>query len=397
MPNNGDIGDMPEFPVLRQTIQTMSTPHESIRKDHKENNNSPKVDNMFNLWTEIDEHVARLSKSDARDSNESLKKLWNDDYRRDSIQEQNLALQRYRNLAHVEFTEQEHLVTNLKNQIHQLQSQVIKSKACEEESKMLMRETHHAPPNELKFPPANRKRASSILPAGSSVKHAMAGPSPGNNNPSDLESSDNEEHSSTESDADATSNNKTKTRTKAQRKEKTTYLVQDHIDEPADAFGVDFLAMEPESDHDSDSDSTKQNKCQARQEYCAKLNLLKYQQSFIKNEPPFTYNSDANVQEMECKQDLKLPVWNYLQRLHNPADMVGDVDEKEMVHQFWMNCQPYIRASLVGKRLSITAPTMDNLPDSLIWILPCQRGKSAKVFYILPYVELPLEEEQTYK
>jgi hypothetical protein len=53
--------------------------------------------------------------------------------------------------------------------------------------------------------------------------------------------------------------------------------------------------MEPESDHASDSAETKREKRAARHTYHAKLNLLKYQQSFIKNEPPFIYSGDANT------------------------------------------------------------------------------------------------------
>ncbi|KIK32092.1 hypothetical protein CY34DRAFT_102246, partial [Suillus luteus UH-Slu-Lm8-n1] len=60
-------------------------------------------------------------------------------------------------------------------------------------------------------------------------------------------------------------------------------------------FGVDFLALEPESDHESDSADVKRSKRLARREYRAKLNLLKYQQSFIKNDPPFTYHGEANA------------------------------------------------------------------------------------------------------
>jgi hypothetical protein len=191
-----------------------------------------------------------------------------------------------------------------------------------------------------------------------------------------------------------------------------------------DDFGVDFLEMEPESDHDSDSAKTKCSKRVARRQYRAKLNLLKYQQSFIKNEPPFAYNGEANattfkkwVREvhewkerahlttgqslrmigkylsgqayrfyerdvldlrkeysltdffeqlfdyifppdfrmlqrqkfLECRQEGKQSIRDYLRRLHNLAETAGDVDEREMVRQFWMNCQPYIKASLVDK------------------------------------------------
>ncbi|KAG1799667.1 hypothetical protein EV424DRAFT_1267612, partial [Suillus variegatus] len=52
---------------------------------------------------------------------------------------------------------------------------------------------------------------------------------------------------------------------------------------------------------------------------------------------------------IECKQDTKLSVRDYLHQLQNIADMVGNINEREMVRQFWMNCQPYIRALLVDK------------------------------------------------
>ncbi|KAJ8582178.1 hypothetical protein M405DRAFT_750629, partial [Rhizopogon salebrosus TDB-379] len=182
--------------------------------------------------------------------------------------------------------------------------------------------------------------------------------------------------------------------------------------------------MEPESDHASDSAETKCKKQAACHTYCAKLNLLKYQQSFIKNEPPFIYSGDTNtttfkkwVREvrdwkdqarlttgqsirmlgkylsglayrfyerdildlqkgyslteffeqlfdyifppdfhmqqhqkfLECQQDSKQSVCDYLQHLRNLVDTAGDVDEWEMVRQFWMNYQPYIKASLVDK------------------------------------------------
>ncbi|KAG2738352.1 hypothetical protein P692DRAFT_20758748, partial [Suillus brevipes Sb2] len=60
-------------------------------------------------------------------------------------------------------------------------------------------------------------------------------------------------------------------------------------------FEIDFISLEPESDHASDSSEIKRSKCRARREYRAKLNLMKYQQNFIKNEPPFTYNGEANA------------------------------------------------------------------------------------------------------
>lgn len=58
---------------------------------------------------------------------------------------------------------------------------------------------------------------------------------------------------------------------------------------------IDFLALKPELDHNSNSADVKRLKRRSRREYQARLNLLKYQQNFIKNEPPFTYNGDANT------------------------------------------------------------------------------------------------------
>jgi len=54
----------------------------------------------------------------------------------------------------------------------------------------------------------------------------------------------------------------------------------------SDESNVRFLALEPESDHASDSDGTKRSKRAARRKYRAQLNLLKYQQGFLKLEPP---------------------------------------------------------------------------------------------------------------
>jgi hypothetical protein len=113
----------------------------------------------------------------------------------------------------------------------------------------------------------------------------MVGPNPDGPDSSDSESSsDDDELSSTKSEDKI----KPKKTLKSKTPKETNSL-------PEGDFGVDFLALEPESDHDSDSSETKHAKRHARQEYWAKLNLLKYQQSFIKNKPPFTYNREANA------------------------------------------------------------------------------------------------------
>ncbi|KAG2756542.1 hypothetical protein P692DRAFT_20714658, partial [Suillus brevipes Sb2] len=131
----------------------------------------------------------------------------------------------------------------------------------------------------------------------------MTGTSPHDPDPpdSDSSSSDSDEHSSTESDSNTRFNPKRKV-SKRQSEKPASRLTQKRGaapptegSSPTNHFGADFLALEPESDHDSDSADTKRTKRLARREYRAKLNLLKYQQSFIKNEPPFTYNGEANA------------------------------------------------------------------------------------------------------
>jgi hypothetical protein len=171
------------------------------------------------------------------------------------------------------------------------------------------------------------------------------------------------------------------------------------------------------------------------------LNLLKYQQSFIKNEPPFIYSGDANattfkewVREvhdwkdqarlttgqsirmlgkylsglayqfyehdildlqkgyslteffeqlfnyifpsdfhmqqcqrlLECQQDSKQSVHDYLQHLRNLTDTAGDVDEQEVVRQFWLNCQPYIKASLVDKGYKPNTVSLDMIEQKVL-------------------------------
>jgi hypothetical protein len=62
---------------------------------------------------------------------------------------------------------------------------------------------------------------------------------------------------------------------------------------------------------------------------------------------------------LECRQEGKQSVRDYLRRLRNLAETAGDVDEREMVRQFWMNCQPYIKASLVDKGYEPNTVSLD--------------------------------------
>jgi hypothetical protein len=91
------------------------------------------------------------------------------------------------------------------------------------------------------------QRASSVLPAESSIKRVMVGPNPDGPDSSNSElSSDDDELSSTESED--------KIKPKKTLKSKTP---KDTNSLPEGDFGVDFLTLEPESDHDSDLTETK--------------------------------------------------------------------------------------------------------------------------------------------
>ncbi|KAG2105019.1 uncharacterized protein F5147DRAFT_775338 [Suillus discolor] len=148
-PNDNDIGEVPEFPILKPIVQAItSTPrvtYELKGKATEASKDAPETDDLFENWTEIDEHVARLSKPDPRDTDESLKRLWNDNNCCESLQVQNLALQRYRNLARIEFAEQGNLIENLKEQVRELQNLVIQSQSRENEAWKQTQDTYRAP------------------------------------------------------------------------------------------------------------------------------------------------------------------------------------------------------------------------------------------------------------
>ncbi|KAG1761943.1 hypothetical protein EDD22DRAFT_1050932 [Suillus occidentalis] len=465
MPNDDDIGDVPAFPILSPVVQTSTStpriPAELKGKDRDRekptNETEQGTGDWFHQWTDVDEHVTRLSKPDPEGSEDSLVKLWDDDNRRASIQIQNLALRRFRKTARSDLKEQEIMIDDLQKQVRDLEKLVIQSQLNEEDTQKQLMEAQRAPATSVPDPavirdkakikerndrarseqttriktkaPENTRfqRASSILPTKSSVKRAMMGnrkdaPGPGDSD-SSTDSSDAKDNDLSSSDSEDEAET-TKTPRHKENLPGVTALRDD--------LEIDFLALEPESDHDSDSADIKRSKRRARREYRARLNLLKYQQNFIKNEPPFTYNGDANattfkkwVREvrdwterahlstsqslrmvgkylsgqayrfyerdildlrkpyslteffeqlfdyvfppdfrmqqqrqrfLDCKQDPKHSVRDYLRRLRNLADTVGDIDDREMVRQFWMNCQPYIKASLVDKGLSGPAP-----------------------------------------
>jgi len=178
--------------------------------------------------------------------------------------------------------------------------------------------------------------------------------------------------------------------------------------------------QEPELDHSSDSDATKRRKREKRRRHRAKMNELKYHQSFLKNDPPFKYNGEVQASTFKkwCQeirdwikdgrlgnrrgirqsgkyltgraykffeQDIlqkgkkyslteyfaalfdyifpadfrmqqrdkfdlyyqgNLSVVDYLRRLQDLADTVGDLNDNDVVLAFWRRCQPYLRSEL---------------------------------------------------
>ncbi|KAG1829740.1 hypothetical protein EV424DRAFT_1535456 [Suillus variegatus] len=148
-------------------------------------------------------------------------------------------------------------------------------------------------------------RALSLLPDKSSVKRVMAGSDLSESDPSDSSSESESEELSTESSEDKWYLRKEKSRKSSKQTsqvadKKRLRTSQMHLDEsePSEDSSDDpnarILAMEPESDHSSDSETTKCGKHAARMKHRAQLNLLKHQQGSLKHEPPFTYNGEVN-------------------------------------------------------------------------------------------------------
>ncbi|KIO11091.1 hypothetical protein M404DRAFT_127775, partial [Pisolithus tinctorius Marx 270] len=212
------------------------------------------------------------------------------------------------------------------------------------------------------------------------------------------------------------------------------------------SFGSDFLGEEPSSTITADSDQTKARKREKKRRYRAKLNKLRYQQAFLKEDPPFTYKGEVQVglfkkwcrelrdwvrharldrkksiriagkylsgrayqfyerdildlrkryslteffealfdyifpadfrmQQRDkfdaCRQDHR-SVLDFLRRLQEIADTVGDIGEHEVVLAFWRRCQPYLRAELTKNGYDATMISLVTLESE------CVRYEKAK-------------------
>ncbi|KAF7974734.1 hypothetical protein HWV62_11411 [Athelia sp. TMB] len=262
------------------------------------------------------------------------------------------------------------------------------------------------------------KRASSRLPMDSSMKQAMAGypdDSPSSSEPSSRDSSPVRDKARKHKGSDAS--------------------------DSGNSSGNDLFNREPESDHPSDSSGAKRRKREKRRRYRAKLNELKYQQPFLKQDPPETYDGSVIVTKIKkwffSIQDLKrnghlrtqqiirlsgkymsgkayrffeqnvlqkrkkyntlteyfeelfdyifppgfrmqqrdkfdrfeqlsLPAVDFLRRLQEIGDTIGDITDKDVVLAFWQRCAPYLRSELILRGYDASEITISELEDLVI-------------------------------
>jgi len=212
------------------------------------------------------------------------------------------------------------------------------------------------------------------------------------------------------------------------------------------SFGSDFFEEEPSTVFTNDLDQTKARKREKKRRYRAKLNKMKYQQSFLKEDPPFTYRgeiqvglfkkwcrelrdwakrarlnrkksirlagkyldgrayrfyerdvldlkkrytlttffkglfdyvfpADFRMQQRDkfdaCRQDGR-SVLDFLRKLQEIADTVGDIGDRDVVLAFWRRCQPYLRAELTKNGYDATTISIITLESE------CVRYEKAK-------------------
>ncbi|KAG2127297.1 uncharacterized protein EDB93DRAFT_1109313 [Suillus bovinus] len=143
------------------------------------------------------------------------------------------------------------------------------------------------------------------------------------------ESDNDSEESSTESSdkeeemrcSGKKTNRKSSNKNPASSNSKKSRTLQGKVDGyQSNDLNAQLLALEPESDHDSDSDSTRKIKRLAQQEHHARLTLLKYQQGFLKHKPPFTYNGEVNMSTFK-KWVHEVHAWRDRAKLSTPQSL----------------------------------------------------------------------------
>ncbi|KAG2050015.1 hypothetical protein BDR06DRAFT_1011632 [Suillus hirtellus] len=210
------LGDVPEFPILKPS-PTASESKPEISKDSSEKN--------------FDEEMAELNWPGENESDESLHRLWDDNNQAGSIRIQNFALKGFRKSAKEDYAQKCEEVDNLLDRVKEL----------EREHQVL----------EGVFPPPRQKLGQMSYRPGS------------DNDRSSTESSDEEmRHASKDK-----KRLKTLTHDKQLRKDKRKLRTPPKFitgaaseEESSDDFNAKLLQMEPESDHNSDSEDTKRLK-----------------------------------------------------------------------------------------------------------------------------------------
>ncbi|KAJ8582027.1 hypothetical protein M405DRAFT_846680 [Rhizopogon salebrosus TDB-379] len=135
MPDDGDIGDIPEFPVLRpmekppSATSTPRIPAELKGKSVDPSERGKLLDtsvpkDWLDEWHLFDEGMAKMDRPGPDDPDESLRRIWDDDNRRLSIQMQNMYLRKYRNSAREQLDNQSELVVELRDRIQTLEKLV---------------------------------------------------------------------------------------------------------------------------------------------------------------------------------------------------------------------------------------------------------------------------------
>ncbi|KAG1853557.1 hypothetical protein C8R48DRAFT_675825 [Suillus tomentosus] len=160
--DDDELGDVPEFPVLKPSPMASESKPE-ISKDSSEKSkesNQPKLRSLTDHlrdWTDFDEEMAELNRPGENESDESLRRLWDDDNRAGSIRIQNFALKGFRKSAKEDYAQKCEEVDDLLDRVKELERLVIKAQTREEMAQKLIREAQRAP---LPDPPPD-----SALPA----------------------------------------------------------------------------------------------------------------------------------------------------------------------------------------------------------------------------------------
>ncbi|KAJ7150634.1 hypothetical protein C8R46DRAFT_1198216 [Mycena filopes] len=121
--------------------------------------------------------------------------------------------------------------------------------------------------------PQRYRTASAKLPKGSCLRRAMKG-----NEPDDSDYSSSSDDSGSDSSVDL-----------------TWKLPDIPSSSSSEDSGSDFFPEEPDSEHSSDSEPTKSAKRRAKRRYKDAMARMKFQQGFLKADPPFVYDGEAKA------------------------------------------------------------------------------------------------------